>query len=198
MPHNTTVIAVSKGQPVSAITPLLLSGHRHFAENRVQEAEEKWPALKTRYPDVVLHMIGPLQTNKARKAVALFDVIQTLDREELAKELAKEMARQGRDLPCFIQVNTGQEPQKAGVSPQHAADFLKYCREIHGLQVTGLMCIPPAEENPAPHFAFLNELARRLGLRDLSMGMSKDYETAKRFGATYVRLGQAIFGERQG
>ncbi|HET9149248.1 MAG TPA: YggS family pyridoxal phosphate-dependent enzyme, partial [Alphaproteobacteria bacterium] len=172
-------------------------GQRVFGENRVQEAEAKWPALKARHPDLELHLIGPLQTNKARDAVRLFDAIETLDRDRLASELAKAMAREGRRLPCFVQVNTGEEPQKAGVAPAAADAFIARARGKHGLDVTGLMCIPPLDEAPGPHFALLREIARRNGLAHLSMGMSGDFETAILFGATHVRVGTAIFGPRR-
>lgn len=194
---EVTLIAVSKTHGEEAIIPVLEAGQRHFGENRVQEARGKWPALKERYPDVVLHLIGPLQTNKARDAVALFDVIHSVDRPKLAAALAREMDRQGRRLPVFIQVNTGEEPQKAGVAPAEADAFIEACREEHGLEVTGLMCIPPFGENPAPHFALLEKMARRNGLENLSMGMSGDFEEAIAFGATHVRVGTAIFGARQ-
>lgn len=190
------LIAVSKRQPVSAIEAALAHGHRHFGENRVQEAQEKWPDLKSRYTDIELHLIGPLQTNKAKDAVALFDVIQTIDRPKLARILAKEMTAAGRNLPVYIQVNTGKEPQKAGIFPEDADAFITECREGLGLNVIGLMCIPPVEEQPAPHFALLGKIAARNGLTRLSMGMSADFETAVQFGATAVRVGTALFGTR--
>lgn len=195
-PH-ATLIAVSKTQPAEYITPLLEAGQRHFGENRVQEAESKWPALRARFAGITLHLIGPLQTNKVKQAVALFDAIHSLDRESLAQALRKEYALQNRQLPLFIQVNTGEEPQKAGIAPAALDDFYHYAAEELGLPVTGLMCIPPAEENPAPHFAWLAHQAARLGLAHLSMGMSGDYETALRLGATHVRIGTALFGERR-
>jgi pyridoxal phosphate enzyme (YggS family) len=167
-----------------------------FGENRVQEAEEKFPALKAAYPDIELHLIGPLQTNKARDAVALFDVVQSVDRERLAATLAKEMARAGRRPDCYIQVNTGEEPQKAGVLPGDVDAFVAACRDAHKLPVVGLMCIPPLDEEPALHFALLAKMAARNGLAKISMGMSADYETAIRLGATHVRVGTALFGER--
>lgn len=195
-PAEVTLIAVGKVQPVERVEAALAAGQRVFGENRVQEAQGKWPALRERYPDIELHLIGPLQTNKTREAVALFDVIQTVDRPKLAAELAKEMARQGRRLDCYIQVNTGEEPQKAGVLPAEADAFIETCRVEHGLSVVGLMCIPPADEDPTLHFALLRELAKRHGLDRLSMGMSGDYEVAVQLGATHVRVGTAIFGAR--
>ncbi|MDX2143738.1 MAG: YggS family pyridoxal phosphate-dependent enzyme [Rhodospirillaceae bacterium] len=191
-----TLIAVSKTHGADAIAAAIAAGQRHFGENRVQEAQAKWPALKSAMPDLVLHLIGPLQTNKAADAVALFDVIHTLDRPKLAEKLAGEIAKQARPLPCFIQVNTGREPQKAGVDPADAQGFVALCRDQFKINVVGLMCIPPADEEPAPHFAFLRELAKRNGLTQLSMGMSGDVATAVRLGATHVRVGTAIFGAR--
>ena len=196
VPGDVDLIAVSKRQPVEAIEVALSLGHRHFGENRVQEAQEKWPDLKARYPDIELHLIGPLQTNKAKDAVALFDVIQTVDRPKLARVLAKEMTAAGRHLPVYIQVNTGKEEQKAGVFPEDADNFIIECREGLGLNVIGLMCIPPVEEQPAPHFALLGKIAARNNLARLSMGMSADFETAVQFGATSVRVGTALFGAR--
>ncbi|WP_428245816.1 YggS family pyridoxal phosphate-dependent enzyme [Ferrovibrio sp.] len=196
LPASTTLIAVAKTFPASAVEAALAAGQQHFGENRVQEAMEKYPALRASHPGMVLHLIGPLQTNKVKQAVATFDVIHTLDRLKLAEELAKEFARSGRRLPCFIQVNTGEEPQKAGVAPLEADGFIRDCRDRLGLPVTGLMCIPPADEEPAPHFALLRKIAGRNGLADLSMGMSSDYEIAAAFGATHVRVGSAIFGGR--
>jgi len=196
-PGDVTLVAVGKVQPVERVEAALAEGQRVFGENRIQEAQGKWPALKEQYPDVVLHLIGPLQTNKAADAVALFDVIETVDRPKLARVLAAEMEKQGRRLECFIQVNTGEEEQKAGVLPSKADAFIETCRNEHGLNITGLMCIPPVDEEPALHFALLREIARRHGLEKLSMGMSGDYETAIEFGATHVRVGTAIFGERQ-
>ena len=190
------LIAVSKRQSVDAVEAALEYGHRHFGENRVQEAQGKWPALKERYPDIELHLIGPLQTNKAKDAVALFDVIQTVDRPKLARVLAKEMTAAGHSLPVYIQVNTGKEPQKAGVFPEDADAFIAECRDNLGLNVVGLMCIPPVEEQPAPHFALLAKIAARNNLSCLSMGMSADFETAVQFGATAVRVGTALFGTR--
>ena len=191
-----TLVAVSKTHGPETIRPALLAGHRCFGENRVQEAEGKWPDLKAEFPDVRLHRIGPLQTNKVKHAVRLFDVIETVDRERLARALAREMEEAGRLLDCFIQVNTGAEPQKAGVLPQDADALVRLARDDLGLPVVGLMCIPPADEEPSLHFALLREIARRNGLADLSMGMSADYPVAVRFGATYVRVGTAIFGHR--
>ena len=195
-PAAVSLVAVSKSHPGGLARAALEAGHRVFGENRVQEAQEKWPSLKADFPDAELHLIGPLQTNKAEDAVALFDVIQTLDREKLARILAKEMEKQGRRPALFIQVNTGEEPQKAGVLPADADAFVALCRNALGLPVVGLMCIPPVDENPALHFAFLGEIAERNGLGRLSMGMSADYETAVRLGATEVRVGTAIFGAR--
>ncbi len=194
-PAATTLVAVAKTFPAEAVLEALAAGQRHFGENRVQEGMAKYPALREAYPDLVLHLIGPLQTNKVKQAVAHFDVIHTLDRESLAKELAKEFEKSGRRLPCFVQVNTGEEPQKAGCAPQEADAFIAACRAL-GLPVVGLMCIPPAEEEPAPHFALLNKIAKRNGLDQLSMGMSGDFETAVMLGATHVRVGSAIFGGR--
>lgn len=193
---DVTLVAVGKVQPVEKVEAALAEGQRIFGENRVQEAQGKWPELKARYPDVTLHLIGPLQTNKAADAIALFDVIETVDRPKLARVLAAEMKKQGRMLECFVQVNTGEEDQKAGVLPGDADAFIEVCRNEHGLNVVGLMCIPPADDEPALHFALLREIARRHGLEKLSMGMSGDYEVAIEFGATHVRVGTAIFGDR--
>ena len=195
-PAAVSLISVSKSHPGSAAAAALAAGHRVFGENRVQEAQEKWPPLKADYPDAVVHLIGPLQTNKTADAVALFDVIQTLDREKLARSLAKEIDRLGRAPDLFVQINTGEEPQKAGVLPLEADSFIKKCRDEMGLPVVGLMCIPPIDENPALHFALLADMAARNGLDRLSMGMSADFETAVRLGATEVRVGTAIFGTR--
>ncbi len=195
-PGEVTLVAVGKLHPAERVEAALAAGHRVFGENRVQEAEAKFPALKAGHPDLVLHLIGPLQTNKARVAVALFDVIETLDRPKLARTLAKEMAARGRRPACFIQVNTGEEPQKAGVAPAEADALIALARDELALPVEGLMCIPPLDEEPALHFALLREIARRNGLAKLSMGMSDDFETAIRFGATHVRVGTAIFGPR--
>lgn len=196
-PSEVALVAVSKLFDAEAIRPVLEAGHRRFGENYVQEAKTKWPPLREAYPDVVLHMIGPLQSNKAKEAVALFDVIETLDRESLAKELAKEMARQGRSPILLAQVNTGDEAQKGGVSPADADAFIAMCRERHGLTIAGLMCIPPADQPPSPHFALLGAIARRNALGVLSMGMSADYAAAIQLGATHVRIGSAIFGDRR-
>lgn len=194
---STTLVAVSKTHPPERIAPVLEAGHRIFGESRVQEAKAKWPPLRARYPDVELHLIGPLQTNKAREAAELFDVIQTLDRLRLAEALASEFARSGCSRPLFIQVNTGEEPQKAGILPPDAPEFIADCRDRLGLPVHGLMCIPPVDQPPAPHFALLEKLARQHALPFLSMGMSGDFETAIKFRASHVRVGSAIFGERE-
>jgi len=195
-PAAVTLVAVSKTHGADRVRELLDAGQRVFGENRVQEAEEKFPALKAEYPDLKLHLIGPLQTNKAREAVALFDVIESVDRERLAATLAKEMARGGRRPDCYIQVNTGEEPQKAGVLPGEVDGFVAACRDTHKLPIVGLVCIPPVDEEPAPHFALLAKMAARNGLSTISMGMSADYETAIRLGATHVRVGTALFGQR--
>ena len=195
-PEDITVIAVSKNHGAEAILPLLEAGHRVFGENRVQEAMGKWPALRERYPDIELHLIGPLQTNKAKEAVGFFDVIETVDRPKLARILSEEMARQAKILRLPVQVNTGEEEQKAGAAPQDADAFIAQCRNEFGLAIDGLMCIPPAEEAPAPHFALLAKIAARNGLKTLSMGMSGDYEIAATLGATHVRVGTEIFGAR--
>jgi pyridoxal phosphate enzyme (YggS family) len=193
---SVELVAVSKTYDATHIRPALEAGHRVFGENRVQEAQGKFPALRSEFPDIRLHLIGPLQSNKAADAVALFDVIETVDREKIARELAREIERQGRAPRLYVQVNTGEEEQKAGIAPQDALDFITRCREVHGLAIDGLMCIPPAGENPGPHFALLRKLAREAGLAELSMGMSGDYEIAVAFGATGVRVGSAIFGAR--
>jgi PLP dependent protein len=195
-PGSVTLVAVSKTMPAERIRPALRVGQRVFGENRVQEAQEKWPGLRAEFPGIELHLIGPLQTNKVKEAVALFDVIETLDREKLAGELAKEITRTGRAPTLYVQVNTGSEPQKAGILPGEADAFINRCREAHGLIVSGLMCIPPAEEPPSPHFALLGEIAKRNGIATLSMGMSADYDPAIQLGATHVRVGSAIFGAR--
>lgn len=194
---EVTLIAVSKTFDKTAILPVLEAGQRVFGENRVQEAAGKWPALREQFPDIELHLIGPLQSNKAADAVALFDVIHTVDREKIAKTLAGEMEKQGKRPKLFVQVNTGSEPQKAGVEPDAAASFVERCRTVHGLTIEGLMCIPPIDDNPGPHFALLKKLADTLGLSSLSMGMSADFETAIEMGATHIRVGSAIFGERR-
>ena len=195
-PAEVTLVAVSKTHPQSAVREALAAGHRAFGENRVQEAAEKYPDLRAAYPDLRLHLIGPLQTNKVRDAVQLFDVIETLDRPGLVAELAKEAAHVGRDIEVMVQVNTGEEPQKAGILPADADDFIESSLVTAGLAVRGLMCIPPMEEEPAMHFALLAEMAKRHGLEQLSMGMSADFEIAIRLGATHVRVGTAIFGRR--
>ena len=195
-PATVTLVAVSKTHGADMVREMLQAGPRVFGENRVQEAEEKFPALKAEYPDLELHLIGPLQTNKARDAVALFDVIQSVDRERIAGALAKEMERLGRRPACYIQVNTGEEPQKAGVLPADLDAFVIACRDTHRLPVVGLMCIPPVDEEPALHFALLVKMAARNGLARISMGMSADYEMAVKLGATHVRVGSALFGAR--
>ncbi|WP_025897342.1 YggS family pyridoxal phosphate-dependent enzyme [Sneathiella glossodoripedis] len=195
-PDKVKLIAVSKQQPLERVEAALQAGHRVFGENRVQEAQSKWPDFRSQYPDIELHLIGPLQSNKSAQAVALFDVIQTVDRPKIAKTLAEEMRKADRQIPVYIQVNIGGEPQKAGVAIEDADAFIEQCRKEYGLQVEGLMCIPPLEEQPAPFFALLSKIAKRNGLEKLSMGMSGDYEYAVQFGATSVRVGSAIFGER--
>jgi len=191
-----TLVAISKAFPAQTVRLALAAGHRVFGENRVQEADAKWPALKAEYPDARLHLVGTLQRNKAARAVGLFDVIETIDRARLARAVAAEIKAGGRDVTCLIQVNTGEEPQKGGVAPDDVDAFVAECRSEIGLPVTGLMCIPPADEEPALHFALLAEIARRNGLEHLSMGMSADFETAVRLGATHVRVGTGVFGER--
>lgn len=193
---SVTLVAVSKTHPAEAIEAALRTGQRVFGENRVQEAQEKFPALKSAHPDLELHLIGPLQTNKVRDAVALCDVIQSVDREKLACALAAEIEKQGRHPKLFIQVNTGEEPQKAGVIPADIDAFVALCRDDLHLPVIGLMCIPPVDQHPAPHFALLKKMAERNNLAGLSMGMSGDFETAIQCGATHVRIGTAIFGAR--
>ena len=193
---SVTLIAVSKTFEADAIRPALETGHRVFGENRVQEAMGKWPELRGSFDGIELHLIGPLQSNKAKEAVATFDVVHTVDRPKIAKALKAEMNKQGRDLPCFIQVNTGEEPQKAGIPPKEVDQFVKECKETVGLNIVGLMCIPPVDEAPGEHFALLQKIAARNGLSQISMGMSSDYETAVGFGATHVRVGSAIFGSR--
>lgn len=192
-----TLVAVTKTHAADAVRPVLLAGHRTFGENRVQEAEAKWPALKAEFPDVSLHLIGPLQRNKLRRAIRLFDVIETLDRVEMARAMAETMAEEGRRPDLFIQVNTGEEPQKSGVLPEDAEAMVKACRDDFGLPVRGLMCIPPFGEPAGLHFALLREIARRNDLHELSMGMSADFADAIAFGATFVRVGTAIFGARE-
>ncbi len=195
-PAAVTLIAVSKTFGADAIVPAIAAGQRVFGENRVQEAKAKWPELTARHRDIALHLIGPLQSNKAKEAVALFDAIHAVDRPSLCAALAKEIGRQNRAPQLFVEINTGAEPQKAGVLPQAADGFLRDCRDTYGLAIAGLMCIPPADEAPAPHFALTAKIAARNGLALLSMGMSADYEIAIRFGATHVRVGTAIFGAR--
>lgn len=195
-PAAVTLVCVSKTFPADHIRPALDAGERVFGENRVQEAQGKWPALKEKTSDIELHLIGPLQSNKAADAVALFDVVESIDREKIARALSEECARQGRSLRFYVQVNTGLEPQKAGIDPRETVAFVAFCRDELKLPVEGLMCIPPAEENPGPHFALLAKLAGQCGLEKLSMGMSGDFETAVEFGATSVRVGSAIFGSR--
>ena len=193
---SVTLVAVSKTFDADDIRPVIDAGQRIFGENRVQEAQSKWPGLKRNYPDLELHLIGPLQSNKTADAVALFDVIETVDREKIARTIAEESRKQGRAPRLYVQVNTGSEPQKAGVAPDEALNFVNTCRNEHDLAIEGLMCIPPFDENPGPHFALLEKLAREAGVERLSMGMSADYETAIAFGATSVRVGSAIFGVR--
>ena len=196
-PGSVELVAVGKTHKAETVREAIDAGHRAFGENRVQEAMAKWLALRDAAPDAALHLIGPLQTNKARDAVALFDAIETVDRPKLAAALAREMDRAGRRPSCLVEVNTGAEPQKAGIHPAAADDFIAACRGEYGLKLDGLMCIPPAGEEPALHFALLAEIARRNGLARLSMGMTADFETAIRFGATHVRLGTAVFGPRR-
>jgi len=195
-PAEVGLVAVTKTVPPSAIEESIGAGQLLFGENRVQEARAKWPELKDRHRDLELHLIGPLQTNKVRDAVALFDVIETVDRPKLARALAEEMKRAGKNRRLFVQVNTGEEPQKAGVLPAETDAFVALCRDTFGLSIEGLMCIPPLDEEPAMHFALLAKIAERLGIRELSMGMSGDFARAIQFGATYVRIGTAIFGAR--
>jgi pyridoxal phosphate enzyme (YggS family) len=195
-PEDVTLVTITKTFAAEAIMPVLEAGMRVFGENRVQEAAGKWPPLKQSWPGIELHLVGPLQTNKVAQAVGLFDCIETLDRPKLARALAGELERQERRPDLFVQVNTGAEPQKAGVLPGDADRFLAECREAHGLAISGLMAIPPLDEEPAMHFALLEKIARRNGLAKLSMGMSGDFETAIALGATHVRLGTAIFGDR--
>jgi pyridoxal phosphate enzyme (YggS family) len=193
---SVTLIAVSKTFDADAIVPVITAGQRVFGENRVQEAKTKWPELMSAYPGLALHLIGPLQSNKAREAVALFDAIHSIDRPSLCQALAKEIESQNRRPELFVQVNTGEEPQKAGIAPQEADAFIANCRDTYGLVISGLMCIPPVSEAPAPHFALTAKIAARNGLQKLSMGMSADFAIAIQFGATHVRVGSAIFGHR--
>jgi pyridoxal phosphate enzyme (YggS family) len=195
-PASVHLVAVTKTFGPEHILPVLEGGHRLYGENRVQEAKAKWPALRERYPDIELHLIGPLQSNKAREAVQLFDAIHTIDRPKIAEAIAGEMAKQGKRLKLFVEINTGEEAQKAGVMPKEAEGLVRLCREELKLDICGLMCIPPHEEPPGVHFAFLAKLAAELGVSEFSMGMSADFETAVAFGATYVRVGSQIFGSR--
>jgi pyridoxal phosphate enzyme (YggS family) len=195
-PGSATLVAVSKTFDADAIRPVIAAGQRIFGENRVQESQAKWPELKAETPEIALHLIGPLQSNKAADAVALFDVIETVDREKIARALAEEMTRQARRPKLYVQVNIGLEPQKAGIEPKQTVAFVDFCRQELGLEIEGLMCIPPAEGNPGPYFALLAKLADACGLTGLSMGMSGDFETAIGMGATSVRVGSAIFGQR--
>jgi pyridoxal phosphate enzyme (YggS family) len=196
-PDSVTLVAVAKTHPAEVVRRALAAGHRVFGENRVQEAEAKWPALKREFPDLVLHLIGPLQRNKVRRAVRLFDVIETVDRAELARAIGAAARDAGRCPRVLVQVNTGEEAQKAGVMPEETDALVRACRDEFGLPVRGLMCIPPLDEEPSLHFALLREIARRNRLGELSMGMSADFEVAVRFGATHVRVGTAIFGARR-
>ena len=193
---SVTLIAVSKTFAADAISPVITAGQHVFGENRVQEAKAKWPGLMSAYPGIALHLIGPLQSNKAKEAVALFDAIHSVDRPSICEALAKEMKSQGRHPELFVQINTGEEPQKAGIAPAEADAFIAACQEKYGLTISGLMCIPPVDEAPAPHFALTAKIAARNGLKNLSMGMSADFATAIQFGATHVRVGSAIFGHR--
>jgi pyridoxal phosphate enzyme (YggS family) len=195
-PVSVKLVAVTKTVPPEVIEQAINAGHRVFGENRVQEAHAKWPTLKERHPGIELHLVGPLQSNKVRDAVALFNVIETVDRPKLARALAEEMARSGKRPRLFVQVNTGEEPQKAGVAPEETEEFVAFCRKDLDLAIDGLMCIPPVDEEPAMHFALLAKIASRLGIEELSMGMSSDFARAIQFGATYVRIGTAIFGAR--
>ncbi len=195
-PQDVTLVCVTKTFGAEEIKPVITAGERVFGENRVQEAMAKWPELKDAHKDIALHLIGPLQSNKTREAVAFFDVIETVDREKIAKALAGEIQKTARHPKLFVQVNTGAEPQKAGILPQEADAFIAGCRKNYGLEISGLMCIPPADEQASPHFAYLNLIAARNGIRELSMGMSNDFELAIELGATHVRIGSAIFGAR--
>jgi len=195
--EEVNLIAVSKTHNAGRIVPALDAGQRVFGENRVQEAAEKWPALRETHAAVELHLIGPLQTNKVKSAIALFDVIQTVDRPKLARVLAEEMARSGLQRECFVEVNIGEEPQKAGILPKEADTFIAECREQYQLPIRGVMCIPPFDQEPSPYFALLSKIAKRNGLPEVSMGMSSDYKVAVAFGATHVRVGTAIFGPRK-
>lgn len=194
---SVELVAVSKTYGPEAILPVIEAGQRVFGENKVQESQGKWPALKERFPDLQIRLIGPLQSNKAGDAVALFDVVESVDREKIAAALAKEIAKQNRRPRLYVQVNVGEEEQKAGIAPTEAVAFVERCRTVHGLAIEGLMCIPPADENPGPYFALLKKLAAEAGVDKLSMGMSADFDTAIAFGATSVRVGSAIFGARE-
>ena len=193
---SVTLIAVSKTFDAEAIVPVITAGQRVFGENRVQEAKAKWPGLMSAYPGIALHLIGPLQSNKAKEAVALFDAIHSVDRPSICEALAKEMNSQKRQPQLFVQLNSGEEPQKAGIAPSEADGFIARCRDKYGLRISGLMCIPPVHDAPAPHFALTAKIAARNGLQYLSMGMSADFAIAIQFGATHVRVGSAIFGTR--
>ena len=193
---SVTLVAVSKTFDADAIVPVITAGQRVFGENRVQEAKGKWPALMTAHSGLALHLIGPLQSNKAKEAVALFDAIHSVDRPSICEALAREIVRQDRRPELFVQINTGEEPQKAGIAPSDADDFIAACLGVYGLRISGLMCIPPADDAPAPHFALTAKIAKRNGLTQLSMGMSADFAVAIQFGATHVRVGSAIFGKR--
>ncbi len=195
-PNDVTLVCVSKTFEAEAIVPVLEAGERVFGENRVQEAQGKWPALRERFPGLDLHLIGPLQSNKAEDAVALFDTIETVDRPKIAAALAKAIDKSGRHPRLYVQVNTGAEPQKAGILPEEADAFLAACRDAHGLTISGLMCIPPVDDQASPHFALLAKIAARNGIDHLSMGMSGDFELGIQLGATHVRVGSAIFGAR--
>ncbi|MBA9082795.1 hypothetical protein GGR10_000636 [Bartonella chomelii] len=194
--ESVELIAVSKTVAAQQIVPLLQAGQRLFAENRVQEAAQKWPRLQEQFEAIKLHLIGPLQSNKVAEAVKIFDVIQTVDREKIAQKLSEEMNKQKKYLPCYVQVNIGLEPQKSGIAPQEVADFVTQCKNQHGLDIIGLMAIPPVEENPGPYFALLAKLAKKAGVSKLSMGMSNDFKTALQFGANVLRIGTALFGQR--
>jgi len=196
MNGDTTLVVVSKTFPVDEILPVVNAGARTFGENRVQEAASKWPQIREQFDKIELHLIGPLQSNKAAQAVQLFDVIQTIDREKIAAVIAREMKKQNKSLQLFVQVNTGSEPQKAGVLPENTTEFVRFCREKYGLQISGLMCIPPNNEDPGQHFTLLKRLSEECQCQYLSMGMSADYRLAIEFGATHVRVGSAIFGQR--
>lgn len=196
-PASVTLVCVTKTFPAEDVVPLLEAGHRVFGENRVQEAMGKWPGLREKFSGIELHLIGPLQSNKTKEAIETFDVIQSVDRQKIAAALAEEMTKQGKRPRLFVQVNTGAEPQKAGIPPQDADAFIALCRETYGLEIAGLMCVPPVDEQASPHFALLADIAARNGVKELSMGMSSDFELAIQLGATYVRVGSAIMGVRE-